>query len=279
MSWKISRRAAFALAAGSAAAAGFAGGPQDDAKPGEFRLGVCTYSFREFSRALAIRMIRQLGVSHVSVKDVHLPYSAVPADLAKAVAEFEKAGIAIVSAGNIDLKDEDPDVLRRYFEYARACGIPMLVAAPTHATLPAVEKLAKEFDILVAIHTHGPEDPNFPSPQVVLQAVKDMDPHMGLCMDVGHSMRAGADVVQEVVNAGPRLLDVHIKDLSNGAEKDSQCDVGYGVMPVVALFEQLKKFAYHGFVNLEYEINSDNPVPGMLHSLGYMKGVLAGLAG
>jgi sugar phosphate isomerase/epimerase len=153
----------------------------------------------------------------------------------------------------------------------------LIVAAPTHKTLPAVGKLAREFDIRVAIHTHGPEDPHFPTPQVVLRAVKDMDRRMGLCMDVGHSMRGGADVVVEIANAGPRLLDVHFKDLKNRNEKESQCDVGEGVMPVVAIFQQLRKTGYRGCVNLEYEINSDNPLPGMLHSMGYMKGVLAGL--
>jgi sugar phosphate isomerase/epimerase len=155
----------------------------------------------------------------------------------------------------------------------------MLVAAPTHQTLPVAERLAKEFDIKVAIHTHGPEDPHFPTPKVVLEAVKNMDPRIGVCIDVGHSMRAGADVVQEIVNAGPRLFDFHMKDLKNGKEKDSQCEVGEGVMPVVAIFKQLKKTGYRGNVNLEYEINSENPLPGAQHSMGYLKGVLAGLAG
>jgi len=95
---------------------------------------------------------------------------------------------------------------------------------------------------------------------------------------VGHSMRTGADVVQEIANAGPRLLDIHMKDLKQKLVKESQCDVGDGVMPVVAIFKQLKKIGYNGCVNLEYEINSDNPLPGMLHSFGYMRGVLAGLA-
>jgi len=280
MSWNITRRAAFALAAGSAASAALAGNTEGDTPVwGDFHIGVCTYSLREFSRALAIKMIRPLGVSYVSVKDVHLPYTSTPTEITKAVGDFQKAGLTIVSGGNTDLKDEDPAALRKYFEYARACGMPMLVSAPTHATLPAIEKLAKEFNIAIAIHTHGPEDQNFPSPQVVLEAVKGMDPRMGLCMDVGHSMRTGADVVQEIVNAGPRLLDLHFKDLKDGTAKDSQCDVGEGVMPVVAIFKQLKRIGYRGYVNLEYEINSDNPVPGMLHSFGYMKGVLAGLAG
>ena len=61
-----------------------------------------------------------------------------------------------------------------------------------------------------------------------------MDAHMGMCMDVGHSMRGGADVVEEIVNAGPRLFNMHMKNSKNGRDKDSQCQVGDGVMPVVA---------------------------------------------
>lgn len=274
----MTRRDVFTAAGALAAAA--ASGAADDRKPESgFRLGVCSYSVREFQRKLAISMMKQLGVSTVSVKEFHLPYRSTPAEIAKARSDFEKAGLTIVSGGNIDLKDDDPAVLRRYFEYARACGMPLMVAAPTHKTLPAVERLAREFDIKVAIHTHGPEDPNFPTPQVVLRAVKDLDPRIGLCMDVGHSMRGGADIVEEIANAGTRLLDMHFKDLKNRNEKESQCDVGEGVMPVVAIFKQLRKTGYRGSVNLEYEINSDHPLPGMLHSMGYMKGVVAGLEG
>jgi sugar phosphate isomerase/epimerase len=281
----FTRRTALLLTTGAAVSGVFAEAatpePADDAATAAngIKLGVCTYSLREFSRSLALKMLRELGASYVSVKDVHLAYTLNPSDMEKAKAEFKKAGLTIVSVGNTDLKDEDPSVLRRYFEYARNCGAQTIVAAPTHKTLPAIEKLVKEFNIRLAIHTHGPEDQNFPSPQVVLDAVRSMDPRMGLCMDVGHSMRAGADVVREIANAGPRLLDMHFKDLKNGTDKDSQCAVGEGVMPVVAIFKQLKKIGYNGCVNLEYEINSDNPIPGMQRSLGYMKGVLAGLAG
>ena len=244
-----------------------------------FRIGVASYSLREFQRGLAIRMIKKMGVTQVSVKDFHLPYTLTPAEIAKAVDEFKKAGLTIVSGGNTDMKSKDPADLRKYFVYAKACGMPMLVTAPLHENLGAIEKLAQEFDIKIAIHTHGPEDPNFPTPKVVLDAVKGMDPRMGLCIDIGHSTRGGADVVEEIANAGPRLLDMHFKDLKDGKDKDSQCDVGEGVLPVVAIFKQLAKVGYRGSVNLEYEINSDDPVPGMLHSFGYMKGVLAGLAG
>jgi sugar phosphate isomerase/epimerase len=265
---------------GMLAAARSATAAAGDAPTASFRVGVATYSFREFQRGLAIKMIKQLGLTQVSVKqDFHIPYTLTPAEVTKAAGEFKRSGMTIVSCGNTDMKSSDPADLRKYFEHAKACGTPMLVTAPLHENLSVIEKLAREYDVQIAIHTHGPEDKNFPSPKVVLDAVKGMDPRMGLCMDVGHSMRAGADVVQEIVNAGPRLLDVHFKDLKDGTKADSQCDVGEGVMPVVAIFRQLQKVGYRGCVNLEYEINSDNPMPGMLRSFGYMHGVIAGMMG
>jgi sugar phosphate isomerase/epimerase len=50
-------------------------------------------------------------------------------------------------------------------------------------------------------------------------------------------------------------------------------------MAVAGIFAQLKRMAYPGMVNLEYEIEADNPLPGMVQSLAFMRGVLAGLKG
>lgn len=268
------------LAGGIATALSFDADPlAAEAATGDFRLGVCSYSVRNFQRNMAISLLKQLGVSFVSVKDMHVAYTVTEKEAAKAKNDFAKAGLTIVSGGVMPFENEDAAGLRRYFEYARLCGMPLINAAPTHGVLGDVEKLAREFDIKVAIHNHGPEDKNFPTPQSVLEAVKGMDPRCGLCMDFGHSLRTGADVVQSAAEAGSRLLDIHMKDLRSATEKASQCEVGRGVMPVVAIFKQLKKMKYPGYVNLEYEINSDNPLPGMASSIAYMRGVLAGMAG
>jgi sugar phosphate isomerase/epimerase len=50
-------------------------------------------------------------------------------------------------------------------------------------------------------------------------------------------------------------------------------------MPVVAIFKLLKQVNYQGIVHLEYEINAENPMPGMQRSFSYMRGVIAGLKG
>src|SRR5215475_9630687 len=173
----MTRREAFAIPAAFAMAAAEASPAEGGAS--QFKLGICSYTFREFQRKMAIGMMKQLSVTNVSVKDFHLAYDLSKEDLTKAVGEFKKAGLTLVSAGNTDLKGNDPAVMRRYFEYARNLGVPMLVAAPTHESLPLVERMAKEYDIRIAIHPHGPEDQHFPTPKVVLDAVKNMDPRMG----------------------------------------------------------------------------------------------------
>lgn len=257
--------------AGASAAAPAADGGED------VKLGVASYSLREFQRGLSIRMMKKLNVSYVSVKEFHLPYRSSPEELKRGAQEFEKAGIKMVSGGVIYLQKDDDDDIRKYFEYAKNSGMAVMIIGPTQETLPRIQKFVKEYDIKVAIHNHGPEDKHFPSPEVALKALEGMDPRMGVCIDVGHTTRTGTSPVQSIQAAGSRLLDVHIKDLRNLMDAKSQCAVGEGAMPVVGIFKALKKMNYQGYVNLEYEIEGDDPMPGMAKSFAYMRGVVAGL--
>jgi len=253
-------------------------------EPWGIKLGVATYSLRNFDRAKAIEMIKALKVQYVSIKDVHLKQTDTPEQIEAGAKEFTDAGLKIMSGGNVDMKETTVDGMRKHFEYAKHAGMPMMVCAPTPENVKIVETLVKEYNIKCAIHNHGPEDKHFPTPESVLAAVKGLDPRVGLCMDVGHSARAGADVVKSIAEAGSRLLDMHVKDLSTFKQKegqkpgDLQVDVGDGVMPFPGIFKQLKKMGYKGCVNLEYEINAKDPMLGMQRSYSYMRGVLAGLS-
>ncbi|MGO9093624.1 MAG: sugar phosphate isomerase/epimerase family protein [Bryobacteraceae bacterium] len=262
---------------GAMAAAGLAGAaPADESAP-DLKLGVASYSLREFQRGLAVRIVKQLQVAYVSIKEMHLPYRGTPEELRRGARDFTDAGLIIAGGSTIYMLKDDDDDIRNYFEYAKTCGMPLMAIGTTHQALPRVEKFVKEYGIAVALHNHGPEDRNFPSPQVALQAIRGMDPRVGVCIDVGHTTRTGAGAVESIQEAGPRLLDMHMKDLRDLMKKDSQCPVGEGAMPVAEIFKTLKAMKYQGCVNLEYEIDADNPLPGMAKSFGYMRGVLAGL--
>jgi sugar phosphate isomerase/epimerase len=240
------------------------------------RLGVATYSLRSFRRDMAVRMIREMGIHYADVKEFHLPYNDSAAELTAGRHQFDAAGIDVIGGGNITLKENDEPSLRRYFDYAKTCRFPIMICAPTHENLPLVEKLAKEYDVKIAIHNHGPEDKQFPTPRSVLAAVSHMDPRMGLCIDIGHTARTGDDIVESIAAAGPRLFEMHFKDLREKGAKESQCAVGEGVLPIPAIFRELRKIGYTGVCSLEYEIEEDNPLPGMQRSFAYMRGVLAG---
>jgi sugar phosphate isomerase/epimerase len=250
--------------------------PRGEGSP--INLGVASYTFRNFTRAQMIGFLKQLNVLALNAKDVkdHLPMD--PQQELAALADYTAAGIKLHAAGTIYFpKDEDADI-RSKFEYCKRAGIRVIVAGdPAPETLPRIEKFVKEYDIRFGIHNHGPEDKLWHSPLDVLNAVKNMDARMGCCIDVGHTARAGADVVQSISEAGPRLFNMHMKDLTSFQSKESQVPVGEGIMPVREIFQALIAMKYKGYVDLEYEIHPDDPMPGVIESFAYMRGVIAGL--
>lgn len=241
------------------------------------RLSVATYSFRNFDRATCIKNIKELGVRYCDIKEKHLPYKDTPEQLAAGRKEFDDAGITVVGGGNIDMKSDDVAELRKMFDYAKACRFPMMIMAPTQSNIGKIEKLCIEYKIKAAIHNHGPEDKFFPTPQSALAVIKNMDPLVGLCIDIGHTSRTGVDIVESIAEAGPRVHELHMKDLKDKMDKGSQVPVGDGVLPIKAIFAQLIKMKYPGVCSLEYEINANDPMPGMKKSFDYMRKVAAEL--
>jgi sugar phosphate isomerase/epimerase len=247
-------------------------------KPSPIHLGLASYTFRNFSRAQLIAFMKQLNIAGLNAKDVkdHLPMD--PAEEAKALEDYAAAGIKLHAAGAIYFRKDEDDDIRSKFEYCKRAGIPVIVAGdPTPETLPRMERFVKEYDIRIALHNHGPEDKLWPSPLDVLKSIDNMDPRIGCCIDVGHTVRAGTDVIEAIRKVGARLFNVHMKDLTDFHSKESQVAVGDGLMPVREMFEALIAIQYQGFVDLEYEVHGDDPMPGVIGSFAYMRGVLAGM--
>ncbi len=268
---------AMAAAAGCVSDVAWAQGGAMQAAP--FQLGMASYTFRDFERGKVIEFLKQLKIDTLNCKDVkdHLPSTSPEAEQA-AVDAYKAAGIKLTAVGTIYFrKDEDAD-MRAQFEYAKRAGVKVIVAGdPEPKVLPRLEKFVKQYDIKVAIHNHGPEDKLWASPLDVMKFIGNLDPRIGCCIDVGHTMRAGTDVVTAIKAVGPRLFDMHVKDLAQEKVKESQVSVGEGIMPFKAIFQTLIDIKYRGMVDLEYEINGDNPMPGVIESIAYMRGVLAGM--
>ena len=268
----MSRRAFLGTAAGMAAASLLAQKAPASPRPRRLKVGLASYTLRKFSLDQALEMCRAVDVRTITLKDVHLPMTATPEQIKAAVAKVAAAGITLMGGGVIYMKNDEAAV-RRAFDYAKTAGFPLIVGAPDPDAVPLVERFVREYDIPLAIHNHGPEDKSYPAPQDALKLIKDRDRRLGLCMDVGHAVRAGADPVKTVAECGDRLMDLHVKDLRS-ADSDDQVEVGKGIVDYPGLIRALHQRGFAGHVALEYEINEDHPETGIRESLAYLRGVV-----
>jgi sugar phosphate isomerase/epimerase len=278
MSRSLSRRAFVGTAAAVTAWGGLARSLHASALPpgaAPLKLGVASYSLREFTLDQALDMARKLGVSYMTFKDVHLPRTDQPAATRALGAKIRAAGINIMGGGTINLPN-DPAQIEKDFEYAKNAGFPLIFVSPDPAALDTVERLAVSYDIRVAIHNHGPEDKWWPRPQDAYAAIKSRDRRLGLCLDVGHTWRTNTDPVQACRDCQDRLYDMHVKDLKDRTNH-SDTEVGRGSIDFPALIRTLIDIRYQGQVGLEYEINPKDPLPGMIESLAYLRGIVAAL--
>lgn len=240
------------------------------------KLGLTSYTLRKYKLDEALALTKEAGVKYISLKDMHLPLKSTKAQCEEARQKVEAAGLTLMGGGVIYMKN-NPAELRGFFDYAKNAGMPALICSPDPDALDAVEKLAKEYDVRIAIHNHGPTDKKYPSPLDVLKLIKDRDAHMGLCIDVGHTVRIGQDPIPIIETCADRLYDFHIKDVTLAEPNGKAITVGRGVIDIVAVLRTLAKIHYKYQVALEYEDKGDAPVPGMFESFGYIRGVLATL--
>jgi inosose dehydratase len=280
----MTSRRKFIQAAGmgtSAAALGMMGLPMTDTrgfvpeKPmplDTLQLGIAGYTFLHVPMDGAIAMMKRVGVTNLSIKDFYLPLDSTPDTIHEVNARFQAAGIHIYAAGVIYMKTAAE--VDRAFEYARVLGVGLIIAAPNPELLPNVEQKVKASGIRVAIHNHGPEDKLYPSPVDVYEHIRGLDERIGLCLDIGHAARAGADLVKVVNDYGPRIFDLHIKDLKEISRVAQPIELGRGVLDIPGLLTALIRIRYAGVCSIEHEMDMNDPLPGIAESAGFFRGVV-----
>jgi len=259
--------------------AGFAAPAAEEADPWlGLKIGVATYTFRELPIEEAIKGVQRVGLKYVSIKNVknHIDLSHTVEERKQRAQLFKDAGITVLSVGNVGMKNDEADI-RRAFEFARDVGVRTMVCAPDKNSIPILDKMVKEFDIRLAIHNHGPEDKQFPSPYDVMSAVEKFDKRIGLCIDVGHTARAGVDPAESIIKCRERLYDLHMKDIAALGNRGTPIESGRGILNTKSILTALLKIKHQGLVGFEYEKDSKDPLPGLAESVGYIKGLLAGL--
>lgn len=275
---RTSRRRQLQLTAAALASAAWARpvaarAPAEPAPAAPFRLGLASYTFRKFDLDQTLAMTRRVALDPICLKSFHLPLDASPEAIAAAIAKVKATGLALQSGGVITMATEAQ--VAQAFAYARAAGFERIIAAPTAAMLPAIESQVKATGIGVSIHNHGPGDDNFPTPGSVYEKIAGLDPRIGLCIDIGHTVRVGDDLLPAVRRCADRLVDLHIKDVTVAAPEGQEVVIGRGIIDVPALLRLLVELGFKGTVAFEHEEDPDDPLPGLAQSVGYVRGALA----
>ncbi len=242
----------------------------------KFELGLASYTLRKFNVDQTLQMTKRVGLKHIAFKDVHLAMNSTPQQIAEVVAKVNEAGLDLYGGGVIYMRNEQQ--VNQAFEYAKAAGMRIIIGVPNPELLPLVDKKVKEYDIKVAIHNHGPTDKMYPIPATAYELIKNLDKRIGLCDDIGHTVRAGVDVAASIEKHADRLYDIHMKDVSAATAKGSAVEVGRGVINIPQVLQALINIDYAGIVSFEYEKDENDPLPGLAESVGFVKGVLRALS-
>ncbi|MEZ0611860.1 TIM barrel protein [Fibrella sp. WM1] len=237
----------------------------------QFKLGMAGYTFVHFKLDQALEMLRKVDVHYLCIKDFHLPLDSTPEQIAEFHAKLKESNVTGYAVGPIYMKTEAE--VDRAFAYAKRVGVKLIVAVPNVELLPLVDKRVKEYDFRVAIHNHGPDIALYPNPASIYKEIKDLDPRIGFCFDMGHDKRFGEDPVADLQIYAKRIFDIHLKNVSAATKEGKTCELGRGVIDIPAFVQMLRKIGYSGSCSLEYEKDMKDPLAGIAESVGYFRGV------
>ncbi|MEI6140668.1 MAG: sugar phosphate isomerase/epimerase [Mariniphaga sp.] len=248
-------------------------GPQPAPETGEkFKIGMAGFTFLRFDIDKTLETLQRTDVHYLCIKDFHLPLTSTSEQIAAFKAKLSSKGVTGYAVGPIYMKSEAE--IDKAFEYAKNVGVKLIIGVPNYELLPYVDKKVKEYGFNYAIHLHGPDIKTYPDAEDVWNHVKDLDPRIGMCLDIGHDTRNGKDPVADLKKYQSRVFDIHIKDVTGTTKLGYSLEVGRGVINFPAFVKMLRKVGYTGVCSLEHEINMDNPFMGIAESIGYFRGVI-----
>ena len=248
-------------------------GPQPAVENAEkFKLGIAGYTFVKIDIDRALETFQRMDLHYFTIKDFHLPLNSSVEQIAAFKEKLQSKGVIGYAVGPIYLKSESE--VDRAFEYAKKVGVKMIIGVPNYELLPYVNNKVQEYDIKLAIHLHGPDIAIYPDAEDVWNHVKDLDPRMGMCLDIGHDTRAGKDAVADLKLYKSRVFDIHLKDVTAPTKLGYSLEIGRGIIDFPAFVKMLRKVGYTGVVGLEHEKDMTNPFMGIGEDIGYFRGVI-----
>ena len=238
----------------------------------KFKLGMAGYSFLNFDLDKTLDVMQKMDMNYLCIKDFHLPLNSTEAQIKDFHAKLAEKGVTGYAVGPIYMRSEAE--IDQAFAYAKRVGVKMVVGVPNVELLPYVNKKVKEYGFNYAIHLHGPDQPTYQDADEVWERTKDLDPRIGMCLDIGHNLRNGKDPVAALKKYHTRVFDVHLKDVTGTTKAGYSVEVGRGLIDIPAFISALREVGYTGMVSLEHERNMNDPFTGIGESIGYFRAMI-----
>lgn len=239
----------------------------------KFNVGMAGYSFVNFNLDQTLEMMEKCDVKYLCIKDFHLPLNSSDQEIAEFHNKLKSKGVTGYAVGPIYMRSKEE--VDNAFEYAKRVGVELIVGVPNYELLPYVDEKVKEYNFHYAIHLHGPDIELYPDADDVWENVKDLDPRIGMCLDIGHDTRNGKDPIKDLKKYHTRVFDIHIKDVTGDTKEGYSVEIGRGVIDIPAFVNMLREVEYRGVCSLEHERNMKDPLQGIAESIGYFRGVIA----
>ena len=259
-------RREFLAGAGAMALAGCRN-PVGEALRPKIRLAMAGYTLHTFKTDEALQFCERHGFRYLCVKNFHLPFESTAAEIAVFRRKCADCGVTPYGVGPITMCR--PEEARKYFDYAAALGVDLIVGVPGLKTGPkwtdihsdremceVCSKLADEYKIRFAIHNHGRNpktgNPNlYPAVPETYEFVRDLSPRMGFCVDWAYTFADGLDCVEVAHKYRDRIFDGHVRCLSNLGNGSSGINPAGRVFDYNGIFAALREIGYDGCLGLE----------------------------
>ena len=254
----------------------------DEYKQGGFAIGCQAYSFNRYSVFEAIEKTAQTGSKVIEFfpgqalskeePNVKWDHNSPDDVIAKVKAKLKQHGIMAVNYGVVGVPKEEEGA-RKVFEFAKKMGLRGITTESTDS-IDTIEKMVKEYDILVGFHDH-PRQPNNAKyrmwdPYYILEVCKGRDPRIGSCADTGHWQTSGLDPVFCLRVLKGHIISSHMKDKTDfGPGHD--VPYGTGVGQIKRCLEELKKQGFQGNISVEYEYNWEASVPDITKCVDFVR--------
>ncbi|MDR1344008.1 MAG: sugar phosphate isomerase/epimerase [Tannerellaceae bacterium] len=245
--------------------------PKAPKKTNPFFLGMAGYTFVNFDLETTLKTLKRLDVRYLCIKDFHLPLDSTEEQIKAFHEKCASYGVTGYAVGPIYMRSEAE--IDHGFAYAQKVGVKLIVGVPNYELLPHVDKKVKEYGFRYAIHLHGPDITTYPDATDVWEHTKDLDPRIGMCLDIGHDLRNGCDPVADLKKYHARVFDTHIKDVTDSSKAGVSIEMGRGKIDIPAFVKALREVNYTGSCSLEYEKDMKDPFLGIAESIGYFKAV------